>query len=182
MNYVRFGPELALRQSHEQVSFGFRGKAQLWNYETTEAAPEYDHEYFLASTYLQYKFTRTSLVRLTADYYSRRYSDRPSFDLDGEQRIGNPAIRYDYVAATLRARQRILDDMWFGLEVQRSQRTDRYVGYNDYTRDSSIGRRGGVSTSRRAPCTGCTTSRMLSRSTTRSPGARRRNRWTATSS
>jgi hypothetical protein len=136
MNYVRFGPELALRQSHEQVSFGFRGKAQLWNYETTEAAPEYDHEYFLASTYLQYKFTRTSLVRLTADYYSRRYSDRPSFDLDGEQRIGNPAIRYDYVAATLRARQRILDDMWFGLEVQRSQRTDRYVGYNDYTRDS----------------------------------------------
>ena len=26
--------------------------------------------------------------------------------------------------------------MWFGLEVQRSQRTDQYVGYNDYTRDS----------------------------------------------
>lgn len=136
MNYVRFGPELALRQSGERWSFGFNGKAQLWNYETTAIAPEYDHEYFLVSAYAQYKFTATSLLRLTTDYYSRRYNDRPAYDLDGEQRVGNPGIRYDYVAATLRARQRILDNMWFGLEVQRSQRTDQYVGYNDYTRDS----------------------------------------------
>ena len=97
--------------------------------------PEYDHEYFQARLYSQYKFTSTSLLRLTAEYYSRRYGDRPSYDLDGRQRLGNPTIRYDYVSAALRARQRITDDMWFGFDVKRTERTDQYVGYNDYTRD-----------------------------------------------
>jgi len=101
-----------------------------------EALPEYDHEYFLFSIYGQYKFTRTSLLRITADYYSRRFGDRPSHDLDGQQRIGNPSIRYDYASLALRARQRITDSMWFGFDVKRTQRTDQYVGYNDYTRDS----------------------------------------------
>ena len=136
MNYLRFGPELSLRQSHEKISVGLKVKGQLWNYEETEVLSEYDHEYFLFSLYGQYKFTRTSLLRITADYYSRRFGDRPSFDLDGQQRIGNPNIRYDYAALTLRARQRITDSMWFGFEVGRTQRTDQYVGYNDYTRDS----------------------------------------------
>jgi hypothetical protein len=26
--------------------------------------------------------------------------------------------------------------MWFGFDVERTQRTDQYVGYNDYSRDS----------------------------------------------
>ena len=82
------------------------------------------------------KFTRTSLFRVTAEYYSRRFGDRPAFDLDGQQRVGNPNIRYDYIALGLRARQRITDSMWFGFDAKRTQRTDQYVGYNDYTRDS----------------------------------------------
>ncbi len=98
--------------------------------------PEYDHEYFNARLYGQYKFTRTSLLRLTAQYYSRRFGDRPAYDLDGQQRIGNPGIRYDYLSLGLRARQRITDNMWFGFDVEHTERTDQYVGYNDYTRDS----------------------------------------------
>ncbi len=136
MNYTRFGPELYARQSGEKLSFGIRLKGQLWDYEDTGVVPEYDHEYFAARLFGQYRFTRTSLLRITADYYSRRFGDRPSFDLDGQQRIGNPGVRYDYVAAALRARQRILDNMWFGFEVARTMRTDQYVGYYDYTRDS----------------------------------------------
>jgi len=136
MNYLRYGPELSARQSGERLSFGLNAKGQLWNYEDTGVLPEYDHEYFMASLYGQYKFTSTSLLRVTADYYSRRFGDRPAFDLDGQQRIGNPNIRYDYAALSLRARQRITDSMWFGFDVQHTQRTDQYVGYNDYTRDS----------------------------------------------
>ena len=136
MNYLRYGPELSARQSGERLSIGLHAKAQLWNYEETDVLPEYDHQYFLASLYGQYKFSATSLLRLTADFYSRRYSDRPSFDLDGDQNINNPAIRYDYLAIGLRARQRITDTMWFGFDVERTERTDQYVGYNNYTRDS----------------------------------------------
>lgn len=136
MNYMRYGPELYARQSGEKLGFGISLKGQLWDYTDTEIVPEYDHKYFAASLYGQYKFTRTSLLRVTAEYYTRRFGDRPSYDLDGQQRVGNPGVRYDYVALSLRARQRILDNMWFGFEVERTGRTDQYLGYNDYTRDS----------------------------------------------
>ena len=136
MNYLRYGPEFSARQSGEKLSFGVRAKGQLWNYEEAGDLPEYDHEYFLFSAYGQFKFTSTSLLRVTADYYSRRYGDRPAFDLDGQQRVGNPNIRYDYVALSMRARQRLGNNMWFGFDIKRTERTDQYVGYNDYTRDS----------------------------------------------
>ncbi len=98
--------------------------------------PEYDHEYFLINLYGQYKFTKTSLFRVTTEYYSRRYGDRPSYDLNGQQLLGNPNVRYDYYSLGLRARQRITNSMWFGFDVERTERIDQYVGYNNYTRDS----------------------------------------------
>jgi len=136
MNYLRYGPELTFRQSHERLAIGAKFKAQLWNYEEQKVVPEYDHEYFTASLYGQYKFTESSLLRLTLEGYSRRYGDRPGFDLDGQQRAGNPKIRYDYYSLELTARQRITDSMWFGFDIERTERADKYVGYNDYTRDS----------------------------------------------
>jgi hypothetical protein len=136
MNYFRYGPELSLRQAHERLSIGAKFKGELWNYEKTDVVPEYDHEYFFLDIYGQYKFTSTSVLRVTAQYYSRRFGDRPAYDLDGQQRLGNPNVRYDYLSLGLRARQRISSSMWFGWEVQRAEREDKYVGYNDYTRDS----------------------------------------------
>ena len=136
MNYLRYGPQLSLKQAFERFSFGAKFKGQLWSYDKIDATAEYDHEYFLVSLFGQYKLARTSLVRVTAEYYSRRFGDRPSYDLDGRQLQENPTIRYDYVSLGLRARQRILSSMWFGWDVERVERIDQYVGYNDYTRDS----------------------------------------------
>jgi hypothetical protein len=136
MNYVRYGPQLSLQRSYERISFGLRMKGQLWNYEETELVPEYDHEYFLFGGSVQYKFAATSLLRLTVEKSSRRYGDRPSFDLNGQQLITNPSLRYDYLEIGLLARQRITDTMWFGFGYENTDRTDRYLGYNDYTRDS----------------------------------------------
>lgn len=136
MNYLRYGPELSLRQTHERLSIGARFKGQLWNYEESGDLPEYDHEYFLINLFGQYAFTRTSLLRVTTQYHSRRYGDRPSYDLDGQQILGNPNVRYDYYSLGLRARQRITGSMWFGFDVERTERVDQYVGYNNYTRDS----------------------------------------------
>lgn len=136
MNYLRYGPELSVRQSHERLAIGAKITGQLWNYEEQTLVPEYDHEYFLLRLFGQFKFTPSSLFRITMEGYSRRFSDRPAFDLDGRQRVGNPTIRYDYYSLKLTARQRIFGNMWFGFDVQRTERTDQYVGYNDYTRDS----------------------------------------------
>jgi hypothetical protein len=136
MNYVRYGPEMRFRQSHKRLSVGLRIKGQLWNYEKTDVVPEYDHEYFVLGTNIQYRFTQTSLLRLTVDASSRRFGDRPSFDLDGQQLITNKELRYDYLELGLLARQRITDNMWFGFGYERTTRTDKFVGYNDYTRDS----------------------------------------------
>jgi tetratricopeptide (TPR) repeat protein len=136
MNYMRYGPELSFLQKSTRLSLGLQMKAQLWDYEETVATSEYDHEYFLLRLHGQYKFASTSLLRVTLEGFSRRFSDRPSYDLDGRQRLGNPNIRYDYYSLGLTARQRIFDSLWFGIDVKRRVRTDQYVGYNDYDRDS----------------------------------------------
>ena len=135
MSYSRFGPEFAWIQAFERFALGLRMKGQLWNYEDPEEVPEYDHEYFVFAAHAQYSFTETSLLRLTVDKYSRRFSDRPSFGLDGSQPITNPTARYDYLAIGLTARQRITDNMWFGFNLERTDREDRFLGYYDYTRD-----------------------------------------------
>ncbi len=136
LNYVRFGPELAVLQGFKRFSFGLRMKGQLWDYEDTELVPEYDHEYFRFGGHAQYRFGPTSLLRFTVDKKSRRYSDRPSFDLNGQQLITNPGVRYDYLEFGMLARQRITRNMWFGLGYKNTDRVDRYLGYNDYNRDT----------------------------------------------
>ena len=136
MNYVRYGPQLKTVQAFGDLSFALRLKGELWDYEDTEVVPEYDHEYFLFGGNVQYKFAPSTLLRLTVEKSSRRYSSRPSFDLDGNQLVTNPALRYDYLEYGLLARQRITDDVWFGFSYELMEREDRFVGYNDYTRYS----------------------------------------------
>jgi len=134
--YVRFGPELAFRQFYERFGFGVRGQAELWNYEEVEEVPEYDHEYFLLSAYGQYKFSRSSLLRFTVSGFSRQFGDRRARDADGTIDIDNDTLTYDYLEAGVTARQRIGDKFWFGVNYERRQREDGFVGYADYTRDS----------------------------------------------
>ena len=135
MNYKRYGPDIRFRQTYNRFSLGFVGKGYLYDFENVEVVPSYDHEFFLVGAHVQYKFTKTSLLRLTAEKSSRRYSDRPSFNLDGTQPANNPTLRYDYLSLSLLARQRITRNMWFGFEYERVDREDRHVGYNNYVRD-----------------------------------------------
>jgi tetratricopeptide (TPR) repeat protein len=135
-NYLRYGPEVTFRQSHERLAIGATAVAQLWDYEDTQAVPQYDHEYFLLGANVQYRFTRTSLIRVTADAYKRHFGERPSFELDGSQPLGNTPVKYDYLELGITARQRITRSMWFSLDYLRTDREDRHVGYNNYVRNS----------------------------------------------
>ena len=135
-DYPRFGPELTFRQTFRRFGLGFRGKGQLWNYKRVEGVPEYDHEYLLAGLYAQYKFTRTSLLRVSGDWSTRRFGDRRARDLDGTIDIDNDLLTYEYLDLQVTARQRITRGMWFGVEYQRRDRTDKFVAYNDYVRNS----------------------------------------------
>jgi hypothetical protein len=112
------------------------GKGQIWNYDNAAMLPQNDHEFLSGGLSAQYRFTSTSLLRVTANAYQRRFGERPSFDLDGRQPTGNPAVRYDYTEFGATARQRITRNMWFGLNYARTTRTDQHAGYNDYIRDS----------------------------------------------
>lgn len=135
MNYLRYGPQLEFTQAHEKLSFGMDIVGELWNYENTELVPEYDHEYFTFGAFTQYKFTPDSLIEVTARRSSRRFGDRPSYNLDAEQLVNNPAVRYDYLTIGLAARQRITERMWLGFGYERTGRDDRFEGYYDYDRD-----------------------------------------------
>ncbi|NNF50669.1 MAG: hypothetical protein HKN65_12500, partial [Woeseiaceae bacterium] len=134
-DYLRYGPELTYRQGWGAFGAGFRIKAQLWNYEDIEDVPEFDHEYFHIGTHVQYRFTPTSLLRFDAAFSSRHFGDRRGRDLDGSIDIANEELRYDYIDLGVVARQRITRNMWFGIEYERRDRKDQYVGYNNYLRD-----------------------------------------------
>jgi tetratricopeptide (TPR) repeat protein len=136
MNYLRYGPELNFRQAYERLAVGMIVRGELWNYTAVEQVPEYDHEYMLLGLNAQYRFGPTSLLRIEVDGYTRRYGDRPSFELDGTQIVGAPPVRYDYLDISLTARQRVFNSLWFGVEYQRTDRRDQHVGYNDYVRNS----------------------------------------------
>ena len=135
-DYLRYGPELTLRQGWGAFAAGLRIKAQLWNYEDTVDVPEFDHEYFHIGTHVQYRFTPTSLLRFNAAFSSRHFGDRRGRDLDGSIDIANEELRYDYTDLGVVARQRITRNLWFGIEYERRDREDQYVGYNNYLRDS----------------------------------------------
>ncbi len=135
MNYKRFGPDIKFRQTYDKLSVGGVAKAYLYDFESVEAVPSYSHEYFFLGVHTQYKFTRASLLRLTVEKFGRRYTERPAFELDGSQPIGNPGLRYDYLGLSVLARQRITRSMWFGFEYERVDREDRHVGYHNYVRD-----------------------------------------------
>ena len=136
LSFTRYGPELWARQSFSRLSFNLHAKGQIWNYESSGGLPQYDHEYLRAGLSAQYRFTATSLIRIEGDAWSRRFGERPSFELDGSQLIDSPAVRYDYLSYGATARQRITRFFWFGLRYARTERTDGHVGYNDYLRDS----------------------------------------------
>jgi hypothetical protein len=136
MSYLRYGPEFWMKKRFGSLTLGARAKGQLWNYEEVARVPEYDHEYWNIGLNGQYQFTSTSLLRLTAEYYTRRFGDRTAFELDGTQPLGNPTIRYDYTELGLEARQRITNFLWFSVNYERTDREDKHRGYNNYTRDS----------------------------------------------
>jgi len=134
MSYLRYGPEFWGQRKFGRYALGFRAKGQLWNYEDVVVVPEYDHEFWNVGLNGSVRLSPSSIVLLKADYYTRRYGDRPSFELDGSQPIGNTPVRYDYVAFGAEARQRILSWFWLGVGYSRTEREDRHVGYNTYSR------------------------------------------------
>ena len=135
LSYLRYGPEFWARKRWGFFTAGIRAKGQLWNYEDVVAVPAYDHEYWNVGLNTDFRLSQTSILRVTAEYYTRRYGDRPAFELDGTQPLGNPTVRYDYLQANIEARQRITSGMWFGIGYQRTEREDRHVGYNNCIRD-----------------------------------------------
>jgi tetratricopeptide (TPR) repeat protein len=137
LNYTRYGPELTLRQGGERWTFGMELVGQLWDYDDVDdIVPSYDHEFFLVGGMVQRKFSNSSLLRASVNYSVRNFNERPSFDLDGNQFVTNPTLRYDYLDVGLTVRQRIIKGMWVGLDYVRTQRVDQFEGYNDYFRDS----------------------------------------------
>lgn len=135
MSYLRYGPEFWARKRYGRFTFGARAKGQLWNYEDAVVVSEYDHEFWNVGLNTDIRLSETSILRMSGEYYTRRFGDRPAFELDGTQPLGNPTVRYDYIQFNIEARQRITDSMWFGIGYSRTDREDRHVGYNNYVRD-----------------------------------------------
>jgi len=96
---------------------------------------DYDNELHVVSTAVDYSLNAATKVSLNLYTYQRLYDERLARDLAGALLATNPPLEYDYRGAELGVTRRIWDDFELELSYARIDRTDRYLGYHDFTQD-----------------------------------------------
>jgi tetratricopeptide (TPR) repeat protein len=118
-----------------RVTVAIRGMTELRDYGNVQNVSEYDNMLFLAGVSARMKVLPRTELKLEYDRSMRKYRERKALNADGSLVATNPTLDYEYDTLSLTA---LIDFGRTGLEIgyDRSDRTDTYVGYNDYRRGS----------------------------------------------
>lgn len=105
------------------------------DYDKPQSGAEYDHEYNKYELGMKYDFNKATDLKLIYSYSVRDYSKRYARDLNGVySSTNNDLLEYTYNAIELELRHRFNKKFKVYFKVKNSNRTDEYLGYNDYTR------------------------------------------------
>lgn len=105
------------------------------DYEDPVDVSQYDHTYFRLGGDVSYKLAKLTKLTLGYKYYVYDYDERPSRSSDGRLLTSNPAREYQYDKVDVTLRHRISKSWLAYLDYKRKTRTDKYVGYDNYTKD-----------------------------------------------
>ena len=131
---------LASDYEHEigLFSFGLRARAEKRDYEALQSVSEYDSAIYLAGADVQFPLFAGARLRVSYDHERRDYMDRRALDATGNLLAGNPTLEYWYDAASVLALFDLGRKASLRVGVGVTERQDRFVGYNDYTRTSLL--------------------------------------------
>jgi hypothetical protein len=131
-SYLSAGTRWNLEQAVGPATVGLRAKVEMRDYAETQSVAEYDHNFLLTGAYVEWPFGAATRVSAGYDRFRRDYDDRIARDLSGTLAAGNPLLIYDYDRFFTTARVKWGRRAYVRLTAERTERTDDFVGYNDY--------------------------------------------------
>ena len=120
-----------LGETRYELDAGFTQR----DYEDVPTASSYDLSQFWFRGTLKYPLGNRSRVKFGAAYFVRSFDERRSRDLTGDSSGDNPTLEYGYQMIELGIRHRFSRRVVTEFTYSRTNRTDEFVGYNDYDRD-----------------------------------------------
>jgi hypothetical protein len=106
------------------------------NYDQTTPATDYSHAQGDGEVDISYKFFGKTRVGINYTMAVRDYETYPAAEKDGSRFTLSPALKYTYVGGGASVRQQLGASAWVGLAYQLTDRSDDYVGYDDYRRQT----------------------------------------------
>jgi hypothetical protein len=133
--YTAAGVEAELENKTSKIQYSLNARFLDRNYEDPVQISEYDHVYYRLGGELEFDLAKHSKLSLDYDYYVYDYSDRPSRSADGRLLTANPTREYEYNVFGITLRHRFSKAWLVYFDYENKERTDKYVGYDNYTKD-----------------------------------------------
>jgi hypothetical protein len=134
-NYRGAGIELEYAHGMGRWSYGFDALLERRHFDNEPLLTNYDHEFYFGSLWTELALNSNTRLRVGLEQFRRVYDERVARDLAGALLITNPSLEYVYQAYQLGIERQLGQRFEIEFGVERLQRTDQFLGYNDYTRD-----------------------------------------------
>lgn len=134
-DYNGIGVEAELRNRIGQYRYEIDGGYAMRDYEDVPTASSYDLSDFWVHGALKIPLADATRLELGYEYHLRVFDERRAKDEDGDSSSSNPNLEYQYSTLEFGIRHRFTEFFVGEIIYSRTDRTDRFVGYNDYTRD-----------------------------------------------
>ncbi|HLF09605.1 MAG TPA: tetratricopeptide repeat protein, partial [Gammaproteobacteria bacterium] len=133
--YTAAGIEAEFDHTLGAWRWGFDMHLERREHDRNAIVANYDNEIYLVKASIDYALNDATAVSFGMRSHRRVYDARLSRDLNGDLLSTNSALEYDYQGFDLGLSRRLLDSIELELEYLRLDRTDRFLGYGDYTQD-----------------------------------------------
>lgn len=116
-------------------TWGADGRFERRQYQRTQIVDSYDHDLYFARGWVEYRFSDRMGLSASLRQYRRAYDQRAARDLNGALLSTNPRLLFRYDGIQIGIERKLAAALTLGFDYQRLDRTDAFVGYDDYTRD-----------------------------------------------
>jgi hypothetical protein len=117
------------------VDLSLEGAAERRDYERVEGIESFNQDIVKAAAQIDIRLARPASIYLGYGYQSRLYQERHARDLGGDSSDTHPPLKYSYAVQKAGIRFRNAGRWRLAIGWERIDRTDEYLGYNDYIQD-----------------------------------------------
>ena len=133
--YDAIGLEADYKNRISKWQYDIEAKWSQRDYEDPVAVSQYDHTYYRLGGDVKYQVAKPTKVSFGYKFYVYDYDERPSRDANGNLFRSNPTRKYEYNVFDVTVRHRLSKSWLTYFDYERKTRSDKYVGYDNYTKD-----------------------------------------------